>query len=234
LGLRLKFNLTLIAIFVAGFATVSVLAYRFLEAASIEDAKRSANVVLDSIAISNLDTRIASSIGSRLIEMKVREFTAKDAPSGIESDAAQRLLMGSAGGTSGARELAEMVAGPGGERVYVVGRVLNMPDGSPPRVRMVTIDGNNVTSTARIALTTLLSSIGIVFVIVFFVLNLMLDRLIVRPVAEMARQADAVSVGDFSVAPFVPANKDEISMLGIAFNRMRRSAEEAIQMLKGH
>ena len=49
---------------------------------------------------------------------------------------------------------------------------------------------------ARIALTTLMSSIGAVFLAII-VLNVMLDRMIVRPVADMAKQADAVSVGDF-------------------------------------
>ena len=59
----------------------------------------------------------------------------------------------------------------------------------------------------------------------------MLDRMIVRPVAEMARQADAVSIGDFSIAEFKPGTRDEIGVLAIAFNRMRRSTEEAIKLL---
>jgi protein-histidine pros-kinase len=49
----------------------------------------------------------------------------------------------------------------------------------------------------------------------------------------MSRQVDAVSIGNFSVPEFVPASKDEISVLGIAFNRLRRSTEEAIKLLKG-
>ena len=78
-----------------------------------------------------------------------------------------------------------------------------------------------------------MSSIGAVFLAVFVVLNLMLDRMIVRPVAEMARQADAVSIGNFSIPEFAPKTRDEIGVLGIAFNRMRRSTEEAIKLLKG-
>jgi len=78
-----------------------------------------------------------------------------------------------------------------------------------------------------------MSSLGAVFFAVFLVLNLMLDRMIVRPLAEMSRQVDAVSIGNFSVPEFVPAAKDEISVLGIAFNRLRRSTEEAIKLLKG-
>jgi protein-histidine pros-kinase len=78
-----------------------------------------------------------------------------------------------------------------------------------------------------------MSSLGVVFLAVFFVLNLMLDRMIVRPVTEMAKQADAVSIGDFSVPEFIPSSKDEIGGLGIAFNRLRRSTEDAIKLLKG-
>ena len=85
---------------------------------------------------------------------------------------------------------------------------------------------------ASLALTTFLSSLGVVFLAVFIVLNILLDRLIVRPVAEMSARADAVSIGNFSVPEFRPTNNDEISVLGVAFNRLRRSTEEAIKLLK--
>ena len=98
---------------------------------------------------------------------------------------------------------------------------------------MATIDYHDVTANAKLELTTLMSSLGAVFFAVFFVLNLMLDRMIVRPISEMARLADAVSVGDFSVPEFVPTSRDEIGMFATAFNRMRRSTEEAIKLLKG-
>jgi len=100
-------------------------------------------------------------------------------------------------------------------------------------VRLAIVDLAPVLANTHIALTTLLSSIGAVFLAVFVVLNLMLDRMIVRPVAEMALQADAVSIGNFSIPEFTPKSKDEIGVLGVAFNRMRRSTEEAIKLLKG-
>ena len=100
-------------------------------------------------------------------------------------------------------------------------------------IRLANIDLAPILVTVNLALTTLMSSIGIVFLAVFIVLNLMLDRMIVRPVAEMALQADAVSVGNFAIPEFEPKSRDEIGVLGVAFNRMRRSTEEAIKLLKG-
>ncbi len=74
MGLRFKFNLVLVIIFSAGFATVGVIADRYLQQQATEDAKRAASMVLDVSNIAALDPRIATTLGSRLIEMKVRVF----------------------------------------------------------------------------------------------------------------------------------------------------------------
>lgn len=226
MGLRLKFNLILIAIFVAGFATIGLTALRYLENLAIEDAKRAALTVLDATTFGNIDPRIASGFGSRLVEMKIREFGADDVLPGFDGIVALKMKSANTG------QLNEVITSPSGERRLAVARSVRSPEGAA-RVRLANVDLQPVIATARIALTTLMSSIGAVFLAVFVVLNLMLDRMIVRPVAEMAKQADAVSIGDFSIAEFAPKSKDEIGVLGTAFNRMRRSTEEAIKLLKG-
>lgn len=228
MGLRLKFNLILIAIFLAGFATVTVIAHRYLQTQALDDARRAANMVLDTVAVASLDTRIATSLGSRIIEMKVREFDEKEPQSGIEGEAVRRLKVLNVANSRS--EISDVIT-VNNQQKFVVARQLQYADGAR-KIRMVNIDYYAVTATAKLALTTLMSSLGMVFVIVFLVLNLMLDRLIVRPVAEMARQADAISIGDFSVTEFTPTSNDEISVLGVAFNRLRRSTEEAIRLLK--
>ena len=43
----------------------------------------------------------------------------------------------------------------------------------------------------------------------------------------MARAADQVSTGDFEISEFSEKGKDEIALLGRAFNRMRRSLQKA-------
>jgi len=228
MGLRLKFNLILVAIFLAGFATVGGIAHRYLQTQALEDAKRAANLVLDASSIANIDARLATALGSRIIEMRVREYSAQETQSGLEADVVLRL--NAVAGKSS--QITDILNTPTGSRKLVVGRTVQSAEGAS-LIRLATINYEDVTATARLALTTLMSSLGVVFFSVFFVLNLMLDRIIVRPVAEMAKQADAVSIGDFTIPEFVPASRDEIGVLGIAFNRMRRSTEEAIKLLKG-
>jgi nitrogen fixation/metabolism regulation signal transduction histidine kinase len=77
-----------------------------------------------------------------------------------------------------------------------------------------------------------LGSLTAVFALAFIVLNVMLARIIVRPVSRMSEAADQVSVGNFEVPEFAEAGKDEIARLGRAFNRMRRSLQTAMKMIE--
>ncbi|HEX4857989.1 MAG TPA: HAMP domain-containing protein [Usitatibacteraceae bacterium] len=225
MGLRLKFNLILVAIFAAGFLTLAMVSWRYLEQQAVDDAQRAAQTVLDASSFGNLDPRLASSVGSRLVEMKIREFGLNDIASGVEGQALLRLK------NTASSQLSDVFSSSGGERRLVVARIHPGSEGAV-RVRMAVVDLAPIVDMAKIAVTTLMSSIGAVFVAIFVVLNIMLDRMIVRPVSEMAVQANAVSVGDFSVPEFVPKSSDEIGVMGVAFNRMRRSTEEAIKLLK--
>ncbi len=226
MGLRLKFNLILFAIFAGGLGTIAVVANRYLEQQAIDDAQRAAATVLDASSFGNLDPRIASGIGSRLVDMKIREYAMADTVTGLEGQVVQKLK------ASRGNQITEILLTPTGERRLAVARIIRNPQGQE-QVRLANVDLAAILQVANIALTTLMSSIGAVFVAIFIVLNVMLDRMIVRPVADMAKQADAVSVGDFSIPEFIPASQDEIGILGKAFNRMRRSTEEAIKLLKG-
>ncbi|MBI2291941.1 MAG: DUF3365 domain-containing protein [Betaproteobacteria bacterium] len=80
---------------------------------------------------------------------------------------------------------------------------------------------------------TFMACLFAIFVLVFIVLNVMLSWLIVQPIQKMAAAADAVSTGDFEVEEFSDKGKDEISVLGASFNRMRRSLKKAMQMIEG-
>ena len=226
MGLRLKFNLMLLVVFFAGFAAIGVVAQRYLEYQAIDDAQRAALVVLDAAGFAKLDPRIATGLGSRLVDMRIREFAAEDNLRGVEAQVALRLKTNSQG------QIAEVISAPTGERRLAVARTFRAADTGAISIRFANIDLAPILLTVNLALTTLMSSIGAVFLAVFIVLNLMLDRMIVRPVAEMALQADAVSIGDFSIPEFAPKSRDEIGVLGVAFNRMRRSTEEAIKLLK--
>ena len=224
MGLRLKFNLVLVAVFAAGFVTITMVAGRYLERAALDDAQRSASVIVDAASFTRMDPRVASGLGSRLTDMTVRDFATKDTQTGIEGEAAARFQ-------KDINQVSDIFTTAGGERHLIVARLFY--GGGSNRIRMANVNLAPVMANARNALTTLMSSIGTVFMAVFVLLNLMLDRMIVRPVAEMAKQADAISIGDFSIPAFKQVSKDEIGVLATAFNRMRRSTEEAIVLLKG-
>ena len=79
---------------------------------------------------------------------------------------------------------------------------------------------------------TFMGSLVIVFVVVFAALNVMLSWLIIRPIRGMSHAADQISVGNFEIAELPETGKDEIALLGRAFNRMRRSLQKAMQMIE--
>ena len=75
------------------------------------------------------------------------------------------------------------------------------------------------------------SLIGI-FVTIGVVLNLMLWALVIRPVAQLSKLADRVSLGEMTAPEFKARGRDEIGMLTQSFARMRRSLEQAMRMLE--
>ena len=225
MGLRLKFNLILLLVFSAGFITVGVVAQRYLERHAVADAERAALLTLDAAVLGNIDARSATALGSRLVEMKIREFPLDKMQSGVEGEAIARFK------GSNNTQVSDVFTSISGEKRLVIARRISVPD-DLGKIRVASVDLLPVLGTVKSALTALMSSLGAVFFAVFFALNLMLDRMIVRPVSEMAKQADAVSIGDFSIPEFKPETKDEVGVLAIAFNRMRRSTEEAIKLLQ--
>jgi protein-histidine pros-kinase len=79
---------------------------------------------------------------------------------------------------------------------------------------------------------TFMGSLVAVFALVFVALNVMLNWMIVRPVAQLSHAADQVSTGNFEIPEFPERGRDEIALLGRAFNRMRRSLQKAMQMIE--
>lgn len=77
----------------------------------------------------------------------------------------------------------------------------------------------------------LAAALGAAFLLVMLMTNLMLTRVVLRPVGRMSQVAEQVSLGDFSVPEYAKPGKDEISSLSASFNRMRRSLESAMKMI---
>lgn len=77
-----------------------------------------------------------------------------------------------------------------------------------------------------------MASLVAIFLLIFIVINIMLSRLIIRRVREMAHISDEISTGHADVPAFNDTGKDEISDLNKSFTRMRRSLEKAMKMLE--
>src|SRR5262245_9513073 len=101
MGLRVKFNLILLVVFAAGFLTVGLGAYRYLQKQTRDEATRAASIALDAAGFSAINPLIASALGSRVSEMKMQEFVATDARSAIERDVVTRLQLSKTGETAG-------------------------------------------------------------------------------------------------------------------------------------
>jgi HAMP domain-containing protein len=80
---------------------------------------------------------------------------------------------------------------------------------------------------------TIMAALTGIFAVMMVMLNLLLHRLVLRPVRRIAEMAEAVSLGDMTVPEFAPAGRDEIAILAESFNRMRRSFIRAVRMLDG-
>jgi HAMP domain-containing protein len=84
---------------------------------------------------------------------------------------------------------------------------------------------------ANRAFVTFMTSLTVVFAVLFVVLNVMLTLLIVQPITQLSEAADQISRGKLDSAEFPDKGRDEVSQLGQAFNRMRRSLEKAISLI---
>ncbi|MFZ1389914.1 MAG: DUF3365 domain-containing protein [Thiolinea sp.] len=85
---------------------------------------------------------------------------------------------------------------------------------------------------AEQAFITFMGLLGGTFLFVIIVMNMLLRVLVIKPVVSMANTADKISKGEQDLAEFNEAGKSEIAVLGAAFNRMKRSLEQAMKMLE--
>jgi protein-histidine pros-kinase len=85
---------------------------------------------------------------------------------------------------------------------------------------------------ARAAFAGFMVSLAVVFAVLVLALNAMLILLVIRPVNQLSKIANEVSLGNLDVPELKLSGKDEISGLAEAFNRMRKSLVHAIKLLE--
>ena len=74
--------------------------------------------------------------------------------------------------------------------------------------------------------------LGGLFATLFIIINMMLTRLIVRPLTRIAEVSDEISKGNLELPEFEETGAEEIRHLHTSFNRMRRSIEKAIKVVR--
>lgn len=85
---------------------------------------------------------------------------------------------------------------------------------------------------ARQTFSVFMGSIATVFVVIGVALNLMLWAMVIRPVSQLSRFADRVSLGELDIEEFKRSGNDEIGVLARSIGRMRASMVKAMKMLE--
>jgi protein-histidine pros-kinase len=98
--------------------------------------------------------------------------------------------------------------------------------------QIVTVPMSLPTEYANLAFIKFMAMLFAIFASMIILLNIMLRKIIIKPIILMAKQANEVSMGNMTSPEFNEIGKDELSTLGASFNRMRRSLQKAIRMLE--
>jgi len=75
-------------------------------------------------------------------------------------------------------------------------------------------------------------SMAAIFMVLFLVINIIIRKLVLKPVAQITRMADETSKGNLRNPEIKVTGNDEIADMLRAFNRMRRSIIKIVQMMK--
>ena len=98
--------------------------------------------------------------------------------------------------------------------------------------QIVSVPVASASARAELVLKRLLVSLIAMFVAVLVIINAALYVLVVRPVKEMARVADQLSLGDTSVGNFPTRGGHEVATLATSLNRMHKSLDKALRLLE--
>jgi len=97
--------------------------------------------------------------------------------------------------------------------------------------QIVSVPMDVALSRAKKTLTTFLIATGSVLLAMIILLNIMLYRIVVRPVKKMSSIAHDVSMGKMDMPEYELKGKDEVASLSRSFNRMRRSLVNAMKLI---
>ena len=287
MGLRLKFNMVLLVVFIIGLGATGYISYELLHRNARDEVVRNAGVMMEA-ALSmrgytvgkvrpllpyDPDKFLPESVPAfaateiiGLLRKKYPDYSYKEAalnPTNPRNRAVEwetDILNTFRAGAGGA-EITGVRDTPTGRSLYLA-RPMSIrdqaclschttPEQAPPAMvklygssngygwklneviaaQIVTVPMDLAIRNANRAFVTFMGSLVAVFAVLFVILNVMLTLLIVEPITHLAHTADYISKGRLDAPDFANTGKDEVSQLGQAFNRMRRSLEKAIALI---
>ena len=98
--------------------------------------------------------------------------------------------------------------------------------------QIVSVPFARATANADRVFRALMISMAAAFAVAILVMNAALYFLVVRPVRQIARVADRLSLGDMSAEEFPRGGAVEVASVTRSFNRMRKSLEKALRLLE--
>jgi protein-histidine pros-kinase len=287
MGLRLKFNLVLIAVFLLGLGVSGTVSYQLLHKNAREEVLRSAGVMMqaalsmrqyttaqvrpavpydaDKFPQVGIPAFAATEIMAEL-RKKYADYSYKEAAlnptnprnraveweadiiNTFRNDPAHPEITGTRDTPTGkslylarpfqikdaaclACHTTAAMAPPAMVKIYGPANGFGWKQNEVIGAQIVTVPMDLPIRNANKAFATFLSSLAAVFTLLFVILNVMLTLLIVEPISKLAVAADQISKGKLDIPEFGGTGRDEVSQLGQAFNRMRRSLEKAISLI---
>jgi len=287
MGLRLKFNLVLLAVFVTGLGATGFISYELLHRNAREEVLRNAGVMMEAAlsmrtyTVSHVRPKLAvdpdkflpesvPAFGATeimtLLRAKYPDYAYKEAalnPTNPRNRAVEweNDIVNIFRGDPSQSEISGMRDTPTGRSLYLA-RPMQVKDpaclschttaemapasmvkiygaangfgwklNEVVAAQIVSVPMNLPIRNANRAFVTFMSSLAVVFAVLFVLLNMMLTLLIVQPITQLSYAADQISKGKLDIAELPSKGKDEVSQLGQAFNRMRRSLEKAIALI---
>jgi HAMP domain-containing protein len=96
--------------------------------------------------------------------------------------------------------------------------------------QIVSVPAEAIFDRANKALMLVLGILLGVFAAILFLINYLLRRTVIRPIRQISRTAEAVSLGEMDTE-FEHKSQDEIGLLAAAFNRMKSSLQISMNLL---
>jgi protein-histidine pros-kinase len=287
MGLRLKFNLVLMAVFAVGLGVTGYISYELLQRNARDEVLRAAGVMMEAslsmrhYTVSQVRPNLAVD-ADKFLPQSVPAFSATEIMNQLRKKYPDYAYKEAALNPTNPRNRAvewesdivnafrndperPEISGtrdtPTGPSLYLA-RPFQIKDGAclachttaemaPPAMvkiygpnngfgwKLNEVIGAQIVSVpmdvpirnANHAFVTFMTSLTVVFAVLFVILNVMLTSLIVQPITRLSEAADQISKGKLDAAEIDDKGRDEVSQLGQAFNRMRRSLEKAISLI---